>query len=179
MRLKDGLLIVGEPGTRTRMVDFILRTTGSPRGSWKREWWTGVVVFTKVNSAVPGSEPWRRSRSWDDCSDLGTKEWEIKRVKSQHRDFPGGPVVKTLRFHCWGLCMLHSVAGKNSQHRCSHTNTTDWPWFQNRDERKVDSISDKKNDDATDANRQIQSADFFFEPGGGNQNYLLDIKTSK
>ena len=71
-----------------------------------------IVVFMKVNSAVLGSEPWRGSRSWDDCSDLGTKEWEIKRVKSQHRNFPSGPVVKTLHFHCYGLRMLHSMAEK-------------------------------------------------------------------
>ena len=88
-------------------------------------------------------------------------------------------MVRTLRFHCWGLCMLHSVAGKKRVSTGSHTKTTNWPQFQNRDERRVDSISDKKNDDGTGASRQIQSADFFFEPGGGSQNCLLDIKTSK
>ena len=42
-------------------------------------------------------------RYWDGC--LGEEEFQTERKmnsKAQRQDFPGGPVVKALPFHCWG-----------------------------------------------------------------------------
>ena len=65
-----------------------------------RETGRGIVGQWGMLAEMKSSKPWAWLRSLRSSRDLGRS---CRGVESKARDFPGGPGVRTPRFHCRGL----------------------------------------------------------------------------